>query len=317
LTKTLKQPSEKHTFCPKLWEEFFIVEDGTVFPCCERPMVVGNIYNNNTREIYNSPALQKMRKQSLTGKLPCYKNCRLLQKKQLQPNYSKKVKASYGEMKKLRMLFSEKCNLNCRMCHQNSNCKTVLSMDIMKKNIDLEPIETIDSQGGESLFIKEANEFFDYAVKKGKKVSLLTNCMLVNDLWAEKIALHSDFVHISLNSPYKKTHELINRGSNWERVLANIQRIRKAKAKHNTNLNIIGHMTITLQNLNEIPEFIRQFKNFGFDTANFGFTRSVQYYLKFNPWKRKSLSKKIKQAIQETETEKDIDALRLELLKLV
>ena len=306
----------KHTFCPKLWEEFFIVEDGTVFPCCERPRVVGNIYDNNTREIYNSPELQKMREKSLTGKLPCYKNCRLLQKKQLKPDFSKKVKADYAEMKKLRMLFSEKCNLNCRMCHQDSNCKTVLSMDIMKKNIDLEPIETIDSQGGESLFIKEANEFFDYAIEKGKKVSLLTNCMLVNDLWAEKIALHSEFIHISLNSPYKETHEKINRGSSWERVLANIQRIRKAKEKHSSDLNIIGHMTITLQNLNEIPEFIRQFKSLGFDTINFGFTRSVQFYLMFNFLKRKSLSKKIKKAIIETGAQKDIDALRLELLKL-
>jgi len=258
-----------------------------------------------------------MRQDSLDGKLKCYKNCRLLKKNSIKPDFSKKPVADYDKMKKLRMLFSEKCNLNCVMCHQNSNATQVLSMEVMKENIDLSPFESIDSQGGESLFIKEANQFFDHAASQGKKINLITNCTLVNDLWAEKIARHSNFVHISLNATNKKTHENINRGSNWEKVLENIQRIKKAKEKIGSDLNIIGHMTILLRNMDEIPDFIRKYKEFGFDTINFGYTRSVQFYMKGNPLKRKSLGQKVKQALEELEYPEDVDALRLVLLGLI
>ena len=309
--------TSEHTFCPKLWDEFFIVEDGVVFPCCERPQEVGNLYHNTLEEICNSKAYQRMREASLKGELGCYKNCRLLTKDKIKPDFTKKPKADYSRMRKLRMLFSEKCNLNCVMCHQNSNAKQVLSMDVMKKNIDLTPFESIDSQGGESLFIKEANQFFDHATSQGKKVNLITNCTLVNDIWAEKIARHSEFVHISLNASNKKSHEAINRGSNWERVLGNIQKIRKYKKELNSNLNIIGHMTILLRNIDELPDFIRNYKKFGFDTVNFGYTRSVQFYMKLNPIKRALLRKRVASAMEEIGYSKDVDTLRLELLGLV
>lgn len=316
-TSTKSAKNSGHTFCPKLWKEFFIVEDGVVFPCCERPQEVGNLYHNTLTEICNSKSYQQMRKDSLNGKLKCYKNCRLLSKDEIKPDFTKKPKADYGQMKKLRMLFSEKCNLNCVMCHQNSNAKQVLSMDVMKKNIDLSPFESIDSQGGESLFIKEANQFFDHATSQGKKINLITNCTLVNDVWAEKIARHSEFVHISLNASNKKSHEAINRGSNWERVLENIQKIRKYKEELNSDVNIIGHMTILLRNMDELPDFIRNYKKFGFDTVNFGYTRSVQYYMKANPIKRATLKKRVAKAMKEIDYSKDIDTLRLELLGLV
>lgn len=320
-----------HTFCPKLWEEFFIVEDGAVFPCCERPEEVGNLYHNTLTEICNSKSYQQMREDSLNGKLKCYKNCRLLNKNKvnpplrrdsalgykIKPNFNKKSKADYNQMKKLRMLFSEKCNLNCVMCHQNSDATQVLSMDVMRENIDLTPFESIDSQGGESLFIKEANQFFDHATSQGKRINLITNCTLVNDVWAKKIARHSDFVHISLNANNKKTHEAINRGSNWEKVLENIQKIKTQKKKLGTDLNIIGHMTILLRNMDELPDFIKNYEKFGFDTINFGYTRSVQYYMKANPLKRKALGKKVREVIGSLEHPENIDALRLVLLGLI
>ncbi len=316
-SKDNNQQKSNHTFCPKLWEEFFIVEDGVVFPCCERPQEVGNLYHNTLTEICNSDSYQQMRKDSLEGKLKCYKNCRLLKKDEIKPDLSKKPKADYGKMKILRMLFSEKCNLNCVMCHQNSDAKQVLSMDVMKKNIDLRPFESIDSQGGESLFIKEANQFFDHATSQGKRINLITNCTLVNDIWAEKIARHSDFVHISLNASEKETHEAINRGSNWEKVLENIQKIKSQKERLGTDLNIIGHMTILLRNMDELPEFIKNYEKFGFDTINFGYTRSVQFYMKANPLKRKALGKKVKAVIANLKHPKNVDTLRLELLGLV
>ena len=316
-TGSKSKKNSAHTFCPKLWNEFFIVEDGVVFPCCERPQEVGNLYHKTLKEICNSKSYQRMRQDSLNGKLKCYKDCRLLSKDKIKPDFNKKPKADYNQMKKLRMLFSEKCNLNCVMCHQNSNAKQVLSMEIMEKNIDLSPFESIDSQGGESLFIKEANQFFDHATSQGKKINLITNCTLVNDVWAEKIARHSKFVHISLNASNKKSHEAINRGSNWERVLGNIQKIRKYKEEFNSDLNIIGHMTLLLRNMDELPDFIKNYKEFGFDTVNFGYTRSVQFYMKLNPLKRALLKKKVAKALKEIDYSEDIDTLRLELLGLV
>ena len=308
---------KKQTFCPKLWYEIFISKEGDVFTCChKKPKTIGNIYQDRLQDICNNSIIQDLRQKSLVGKLECYGSCTILQKDKNRP-LPGNLCVNYSDLRRLKISFADQCNINCIMCHRSFNGKVVLDFDIIKKQVDLSPFKSIEIQGGEPLFIETARKFFDHASAMNKKISFLTNGTLINDEWAEKIALHSSFVYFSLNAATKRTHEFVNKGSRWELVLENIQRVRNARDELHSQLEIIGHMTIVKRNLEEIPLFIKTFSSLGFDSIDFNFDIQVQFYLKYHPFKAKTLSLKIKEAISNSREHSLINDYRLRLLKLV
>lgn len=309
----------QQTYCPRLWNEIYIDKDGSVYTCCHnKPKCIGNIYNDHLKVICNNKVILSLRKKSLTGKLECFHECNLLSVKGEKNKITKKpLKIDYNNLTRLKILFGEACNLNCIMCWQNSNDKFSLDYEKLIKHIDIKPFKTIEILGGEPLFIESAKKFFDYIASKNKKVSFLTNGTLINDVWAKKIALHSLFVYFSLNAATKNMHESINRGSKWEVVQKNIQRVRKAREKFHTNVKIIGHMTIIIKNLEEIPLFIEQFKSLGFDLIEFGYDASVPAYLLSHQKETKDLKQKIKTALNKSENKSRIKVHRLKLLGLI
>lgn len=308
---------KKQTFCPKLWNEVFISKEGVVFTCChKKPRVIGNIYQEKLQDICNNRIIQDLRQESLAGKLDCYSSCTILRKDKdtaLKGN----LKINYSDLRRLKISFADTCNINCIMCRRSLKDKTSLDFDTIKKQIDLTPFDSIEIQGGEPLFIEAAKRFFDHASSVNKKTSFLTNGILINDEWAKKIALHSSFIYFSLNAATKETHEFINKGSKWELVLENIQKVRNARNKLHTSVKIIGHMTIVMRNLEEIPLFIKIFSKLGFDSINFGYNIQVPFYLKCHPFKTRKLRLKIKEAIRGLEVPSLISDYRLKLLGLV
>ena len=50
-----------------------------------------------------------------------------------------------------------------------------------------------------------------------------------------------------------------------------------------TKVVIVGHMTIVVENVHEIPDFIRKRDEFGFEHINFGYDKKVPPYLADNP----------------------------------
>ena len=308
---------KKQTFCPKLWNEVFVNKNGGVFACChKKSRVIGNIYQERLQDICNSPSMQDLRQESLAGNLSCYSSCTLLRKNKDIPTGGN-LRINYSDLRRLKVSFSDACNIHCVVCRRSLKDKTALDFDTIKKQIDLTPFDTIEIQGGEPLFIEAAKEFFDYASSMNKKISFLTNGILINDEWAKKIALYSSFIYFSLNAATKETHEFINQGSRWELVLENIQRVRSIRNTLNTPVKIIGHMTIVPRNLEEIPLFIRIFRKLGFDSVNFGYDSQVPFYLKRHPFKTRKLSLKIKEAIRGSEFRLQISDHRLRLLGLV
>ncbi len=309
---------KEKTFCPRLWNEIYINVNGDVFACChEKPKVLGNIYKKKLKEICNSPIIKEFRKKSLLGTLDCYQNCKLLQKKEKYPEQDD-IEIDYNQLKRIKIEFGEACNLNCIMCWQDSKNKISLDYKKLIENVDITPFEDIEIQGGEPLFIESARAYYDYLISKEKKVSFLTNGILINSEWAKKIALHSSFIYFSLNAATKKTHELINHGSRWETVLNNIQKIRTAKKKYNTSVEIHGHMTIVIENLHEIPLFIKKFHEFGFEEIDFGYDlKTVPDYLKSHPLEFNELQFNIKKAIDNSDYKGKINIFRLKLLDLI
>lgn len=289
--------AHRATYCPRLWNEVFIDRTGRVFTCCLwKPSSLGSIHEAPLRDIINSAPIRGFRERSLKGLLECYGGCRLLDKEGIRPE-GKGSSIGYHELRRIKILFAETCNIHCIMCWQDGTNRDCLDYDALVRNVDLEPFERIEIQGGEPLCIEAARRYFDYCVSRGKRVSLLTNGLLVSDEWAEKFALHSDFVLFSLNAATKRTHEYVNRGSKWETVLRNIQRVRAARQRLGTDLRIVGHMTIVEQNLAEIPQFIENAAGVGFDDISIGYVEHIPRYLRAHPIKRLLLAARVRRAL--------------------
>jgi len=268
------------TYCPKLWDEISIDQNGKVYACCcSTAQSFGNIYKDPLRRAWNSGAARTMRKESLNGALKCYERCHLLHKAALPPPPPlKPLTVPYNELKVLTLRLGELCNIRCVMCTQNHRGARSLGMAALKQ-LDLRPFQSIELVGGEPLFIKAAKEFFDYAVAQGKKVSFLSNGTLITDEWARKIARHSVFIYISINGASRESHERVNVGSRWDKVMKSVRSIRRyRKAFHKTVL-IQGHMTIVPENIKEVPLFIRTFKSLGFDRVCFSHSEDSVKYL--------------------------------------
>jgi len=307
----------KNTYCPRLWDEIFINQKGNVFSCCdEKPKVIGNIYKDKLISICNNEKIQKLREKSLRGQLSCFRNCTLLKKEEMLLQYSTHL-INYNDLRRLKIEFGEACNINCIMCWQNHRSKEVLNYDIFIENVDILPFESIEIQGGEPFCIQSAKKFFDYAALKNKKVSFLTNGTLINPEWARKIAIYSLFVCFSLNAATKNSHESINVGSKWEEVLKNINNIRDAREKCQTQVKIIGHMTIIPENFEDIPVFIKKFREIGFDYIHFGYDMEVPNYLRRHPSIKKSIRFKIKETIKQCEEASAVDVHCLNLLDIL
>lgn len=310
-------------FCPHLWDTITIGHKGDVYNCCLiQPTKLGNIYTDKLHDTINGPEIIRLRCESLQGKLPCYKDCNLIDKTplhEMDERYNNPV-CKYSDLHTLYVNFGLKCNISCIMCRQRKRYitdKTVLNADVLMRNIDIEPFSDIYLQGGEPLYIDECLKYMNHLAHCRKKYSLLTNGLLIEKEMAAKLAEEAKLVSISLNAATKTTHERVNRGSLWERVLENIQYLKYYREKSASDLLINGRMTLTVGALKEIPQFIANYCKFGFDTINFGYDReTVPPYLEQNPKFASELSRKIISAMAKTDVSK-IDTLRLVQLGLL
>ena len=310
--------------CHKLWSSVFVDIDGQVYICCHcKPSSIGNIYIHNIEQIWNSEKLKYYRKLCVEQKLYCLRYCSLLKDSEckIDLNNYKNLKnflkeSSYPQYIEARITTA--CNLRCVMCVSNFQ-ENYLPLEILVKHINFNKIKRLILQGGEPLLYKEIKHLFEIASTKEIKIDLLTNGMLINEEWAQILALHSHMVYISLNAASKETHERINRGSSWEKVIYNIKMLKKFRETYRTNLIIHGHMTIVLQNLKEIHLFMKNYRHLGFDRINFGYDRSVVAFLKRHPY----IHAKLKNTITNTylslpsQVRRNVYSYRLELLGLL
>lgn len=310
-------------FCPHLWNTITIDHKGDVYNCCLiQPKKLGSIYADKLSELVNIPEIVAIRQSSLNGNLHCYQDCNFIEKSDINPQKIGKVSpfCNYSDFKTLYVDFGLKCNISCVMCRQRERYKTdkmTLNSDFLIRNIDTKPFSDIFLQGGEPLYIDECLRYMAFLAKNNKKYSLFTNGVLIDKEMASRLAEEAKMIGISLNAATKKTHENVNRGSVWERVLDNIQHLRKCREIYNSDLSINGRMTLTVDALSEIPLFIKSYKDFGFDTINFGYDRdTVPLHLKQNPQFTSELSKEIKNVISSVDPS-SIDTLRLYQLGLL
>lgn len=308
------------TFCSYLWDAVYINRSGEVFACChQRPKPFGNIHDAPLRDLINSRPAVQLRADSLRGELSCHPTCNLLDKERSRPWGHEGPRVPYDSLRFLHISFGEACNIRCVMCDNPQRHRAnpiVLDPQVVIRNVDLGPFSQVMLRGGEPLYIRECLEFMSHLEKIGKRYSLLTNGLLIDDERAARLARFAHSVMVSLNGATKSGHERVNKGSRFERVVENVQRLRRARKECGSEMILGGHMTITTSNLDEIPLFLRTFRQLGFDRINFGFVKeTVPLHLATHPEFAARLRQETTEAMSEVGGP-DVDAVRLNLLGL-
>ena len=264
-----------------LWDSVFLDPNGNLYACCHyRPDVLGNIYHQDLATIWSqSSALKAFRQQSLAGRLECAEKCTILTDQEKYCTELPELNPKYP--RRLWILYGEQCNIRCVMCPQDHRSQTMLDASILKKNIRWDEVKEIDLQGGEVLAMGAARDFYVWLIeeKKGCKINLITNGLLVNDAWAERIIAHAGWVEVSLNAATKETHERVNCGSSFEKALSGLCALVEAKRRLGAEARVVFHFTIIPENVREIADAVIFARDLGCDEIRFGYDASVPLYL--------------------------------------
>jgi MoaA/NifB/PqqE/SkfB family radical SAM enzyme len=285
--------------CSWIHDTLVINPRGEVSACChQQPGVLGNIYENTLEEIFNGARLKEFRQQEIDGTLHCLEKCYIPQ----NPRVPDHVNGDYhSDLQNLLIEFGEFCNVSCVMCPQDHGSRLELDPAKLVKNIEIpKSCNRTWLWGGEPLVLKSARDYFEHCIANGIKVNILTNGTAMSEQMAAKIAVHCGIIRFSINAATREIHEIVNVGSQFDRVLRNIGRVVQAKQELNGNVVIVGHMTLVKQNIHEIPLFIRKREELGFEYLDFNFdAKIVPRLLSEDPEMRKRLASEIQAAIEE------------------
>jgi MoaA/NifB/PqqE/SkfB family radical SAM enzyme len=124
----------------------------------------------------------------------------------------------------LGVTLSSKCNLRCIMCRVAENTWDV-SQNIITEIIRLFPfLKRISWQGGEVFLLDYFGELFEKAAfYPNLKQTIVTNGLLIDKKWAEKLARCNADIIFSIDGVTKKTYEHIRRGARFEDLIRSIE----------------------------------------------------------------------------------------------
>ena len=308
---------KNNIYCPWLWKTAYIKPNGDVYNCChEKPGILGNIYNQTLFAIWaNSPNLKKFRQLSLKGCLSCFSNCNLLSKDEKASICPNPVVTKYPN--KLIIRYGTACNLKCIMCRQDHLSKITLDNRVLKKNISWQNIENIIFTGGEILAINNAKKLYLWLTRQmNKKVSLLTNGILLDNQWREHLLRGAKWIMISVNAATKKTGEFVNKGTNYEKLIDNIKKLILLKRQYSLDVKIIYKFTIVPENMHEIADAIVFAKELGCDKISYSYDEFVPFVLEKHKQAKERIKGELLRVIKGN-PRIEIDRNRLEYLNLL
>lgn len=271
------------TYCHLLWDSAFINQHGDVFACCHSaPAALGNIAHADMSTIWKGGALAEFRAQSKAGALACAVTCNILSPEEKAG--LRRPPASDEHPRNIWLLWGEFCHIRCIMCPQDHQSRIALDGEVLKRQVDWARVEEVEIQGGEIFVMKGALEFYRWlTTTAGKKVNVITNGLLVTRAWADHMVHTASWIDVSVNGATKETHERVNAGSTFERVIDNLRGLVRAKQSGGGSALVIYKFTIVPENAHEIPDAIALADEIGCDQIAFGYDRTVPAFLASNP----------------------------------
>ena len=279
-----------------------IRETGAVFFCCHGSPQLGNIREASLPVIISSDRVAVLRANNRAGALSCKPSC---------PHVHHFVpmdclSTSDMLLDDLLLMVALDCNIACTMCYQTSDRNRFslaparrLSADLLWQQVPFHRIKRVIIQGGEPTVIPESLELLDRlnrAPSAAPIVNLVTNGVCLPPVVLDCVRNRSEFIYVSLNGATPASHEKVNRGSSWGKVLENIDRLRNLRAEAGAPFRIVGGFTIVPGNIREVPQFISTYSSLGFDSISFNYDISASRLLARDGQLKGMLQAQIKEA---------------------
>jgi MoaA/NifB/PqqE/SkfB family radical SAM enzyme len=292
--------------CLRPFENIEIFVDGSVHVCCgnwlKQGYEIGNIYDQNFDEIWNSEKAKKLRYSVCEGNFEyCTHFCdpfgrvkidQKIDENFIDPPLISRKKANlkfndYNECivnttpKTIALGCDPTCNLTCPSCRKNHKSLTREEAERLKKVLentikpmlrDCEELTLLTS--GDVFASPVMSKFLKTITKKQypkMKIVIYTNAQLLTpQKWAEFSNLEefSITLRISIDAATKETYEKLRRGGSWDALCKNMAFIAGMRDK-----GIISHIDtcfiVQKENFLEIPKFVEKSKEWHSDNASF------------------------------------------------
>jgi AdoMet-dependent heme synthase len=175
---------------------------------------------------------------------------------------------------------TEKCNLSCLHCYQNSTSDEMIYEDVIytinsiastvhcwASHYSMDMAPSIHFTGGEPLLRKDIFDVLRYARSKGFSTSLLSNGTTINNKIARRLKdVDVRDVQVSVDG-LEEVHDSIRGSGTFRKALSGILNL--VIEGIDTNIN----MTVSSLNYGEIDSLVRLAKELGVNTV--GFSRLV------------------------------------------
>lgn len=288
---------QQNAACPRLWDSAFVGMDGQVYACCHYlPHAIGNIHDAPLEQIRHGNTATNMRRAALSSGTGCFSSCSILTETEKQAAL-RLDSVEPKRLERMHILFGEGCKLACVMCNQDHSNAEMLDADLVLRNAVPETGTAIEIQGGEPLQLKESRKYLATIIERGWAPTIITNGLQLTGQLGESALQGCSRVKISLNAATQATHEAVNRGSSWARVIGNVRKAVQLKASRPRTARLIGRMTLVPLNLREAAAFIWLCVDLGLEGVEYGYdSRSVPAALANDPFAREALKEEIRAA---------------------
>lgn len=310
--KTLKaynasRPKEaRHAICHAPFSSLNFEQNGNITACCfNRIHVLGNIKTHSIEEAWTGPKSQALRKsiqkRDLSG------GCKLCQELIQAGNFDGSRAKHYDQYahpqtlkhrldrlmgriampKVFEFEIDNTCNLACSMCsgyfsstirqgrEQMPPMPKVYDDHFAKKLLPFLPYLTdLKFLGGEPMLIKPYRQIWELVREHSPSIALhiTTNATVWNTSLEDLLSQLRVGFNLSIDSAVPETYESIRQGAQWNKVVSNIQKLKKLSDNQSMYLNIAA--CVMRSNIHELDRLI-EFAN--------GLEAKVHFNIVWNP----------------------------------
>jgi sulfatase maturation enzyme AslB (radical SAM superfamily) len=253
---------------------------------------IGNIYQNEFDEIWNSAETQEIRSSIFdeTFRFCNHDRCPhivsdSLSREAQDPKFAKLIEKKPLELAQgpqlLSLNYDFTCNLSCPSCREEvrgmepdkQDRLITFQNNLLKSDLIRNARRLTVTGAGEPFASKVFMNLFSKINRKDLpniKVTLRTNGLLLTPSnWTKIKNMHYavDMISISVDAATKETYQSVRRGGNFDRLLKNLYYIRGLKKTHQFKIKF--NFVVQRGNYREMPQFVQFARRFDCDRVAF------------------------------------------------
>lgn len=190
-----------------------------------------------------------------------------------QLEYEQRHVYLYSRPRCLGLVLGNACNIDCIHCYQAKNGNNLLrppeiALELRRELMAFYPyVSTLRIQGGEVFAIRGFRDLIDDVAQLVRRpiLSISTNGTLITEEWAERL-VRTPFsnVTVSIDGGTRATYNRLRKGADLDRVLANIDRVHRWKAKLRSDMPYLDSFFVIMRsNFREIPQYLELMRQHG------------------------------------------------------